>query len=322
MFGIAGMAWAIEHVRDYVLPAEDGNFLDEVDAGILEILHERSNWSESIDVFSGLVGIGIYALERRERRDALKALRLIVRRLGDAAQRDARGVYWTRTHQNWESPLVGRDESSVVVDLGMAGGQASCVALLSLVAALDACGGRVGDLLVDATGFLMACHRSTADDGWYSGVVIDGVDGSPVHTAWCYGDPGVCIALTHADQIANIVGLRKQVDGMFDSLIKRPCTDPSIYDVCLCHGAAGVGHILNRISQRYADDRLRNAAVRWFRHVLALRQPGHGVGGFSFLWNGVPEATSGILRGGAGVGLALLAAATDTEPDWDRLLML
>jgi class I lanthipeptide synthase len=35
-------------------------------------------------------------------------------------------------------------------------------------------------------------------------------------------------------------------------------------------------------------------------------------------WRGTP----GLLTGAAGVGLALLAAATPVEPSWDRMLLV
>jgi hypothetical protein len=79
--------------------------------------------------------------------------------------------------------------------------------------------------------------------------------------------------------------------------------------------------------QETNDPALLGAAHRWLERTLASRRPGQGIGGFlcrckvadgRFDWIAEP----GFLGGAAGVGLALLAAATPVEPGWDRLLLL
>ena len=71
---------------------------------------------------------------------------------------------------------------------------------------------------------------------------------------------------------------------------------------------------------------LGKAARTWAERALAMRRPGEGIGGFLALvpdarlergWNSDP----GFLTGAAGVGLALLAAASPVEPAWDRALL-
>ena len=100
-----------------------------------------------------------------------------------------------------------------------------------------------------------------------------------------------------------------------------------VRDACLCHGAAGLAHLFNRMYQATGDDVLRQAALQWYRHVLAQRRPGAGVGGF-LGWGGAsaggpawsPDPT--LLTGAAGIGLALLAAACTDEPRWDEFLLV
>ena len=57
-----------------------------------------------------------------------------------------------------------------------------------------------------------------------------------------------------------------------------------------------------------------------------MRRPGSGVGGFqsaAFTESGVIwRDDSSFLTGAAGIGLALLAAITPVEPEWDRVLLL
>ncbi|HEX7277236.1 MAG TPA: lanthionine synthetase LanC family protein, partial [Acidimicrobiales bacterium] len=85
----------------------------------------------------------------------------------------------------------------------------------------------------------------------------------------------------------------------------RPIQDAGVVDAGLCHGAAGLLHVSNRLYQATGDERQAAAARRWLEPALTL-----------------PVAGAGFLEGRAGVGLALLAATTDVEPEWDRILLL
>ena len=95
----------------------------------------------------------------------------------------------------------------------------------------------------------------------------------------------------------------------------------------LCHGAAGLGHIFNRLFQASGEEVFRDAACSWFEHTLNFKLANEGFGGFLFYrvteedgatW----EAEPGILEGAAGIALALLAASTSIEPAWDRMLLV
>lgn len=99
-----------------------------------------------------------------------------------------------------------------------------------------------------------------------------------------------------------------------------PIEESGVIDAPLCHGAIGLGHVFNRISQATGERQLGEAARYWLERGLAMRRPGGKLGGFHAL---LPDADGrmtrrvayrGILQGAAGIGLALLAATTDVEP--------
>ena len=106
----------------------------------------------------------------------------------------------------------------------------------------------------------------------------------------------------------------------------RAPEDSGVVDAGLCHGAAGVAHLFNRMYQATGAPRLGEAAQFWFERTLALRRAGEGMSGFS-AWMSAPDGEQGwvadpyFLTGAAGIGLALLAAVTPCEPEWDRVLL-
>jgi hypothetical protein len=100
-----------------------------------------------------------------------------------------------------------------------------------------------------------------------------------------------------------------------------------VRDAGLCHGAAGLGHLFNRLYQATGHPELLVVARSWLERALAMRSLDRGVGGF-VAWG--PDAQGeldwrndpSLLNGAAGVALALLAATTPIEPAWDRFLLL
>jgi hypothetical protein len=86
----------------------------------------------------------------------------------------------------------------------------------------------------------------------------------------------------------------------------RPEEDCGVADAGLCHGAAGLGHLFNRLHQASGDAALAAASERWFARALAMELPGE----------------PGVLVGSAGVALALFAATGEEEPVWDGFLLL
>jgi len=75
--------------------------------------------------------------------------------------------------------------------------------------------------------------------------------------------------------------------------------------------------------QATGEPRLAEAARSWFEQTLAMRRPGRGIGGYE-AWQpgGSRSADRGLLTGATGIALALLAATTDIEPLWDRMLLV
>lgn len=90
----------------------------------------------------------------------------------------------------------------------------------------------------------------------------------------------------------------------------------------LCHGGAG----LLQIVLRFAADTGRADLAAWAADLAAsvvdLFDPSTPVGFHDRLPNGTRHDRPGLLDGATGVILPLLAAATDTPPTWDRILLL
>jgi hypothetical protein len=90
----------------------------------------------------------------------------------------------------------------------------------------------------------------------------------------------------------------------------------------LCHGIAGLLQITLRFANDTDDVYFYDMASELIQQLLSLFEPESLLGFRNIQSDGCKIDDPGILEGSAGVILTLLAAVTDTEPVWDRMLLL
>src|SRR5262249_285296 len=61
--GFAGVAWAMAHLMDWLLETKGDDPARSIDAALLERLRQPA-WNDDYDLIGGLVGLGVYAVER------------------------------------------------------------------------------------------------------------------------------------------------------------------------------------------------------------------------------------------------------------------
>ncbi len=319
--GFSGVAWTVEHLQGRLYEDEEGE-----DSGleVAEALVDHlglTPWQGQYDLISGLVGFGVYALERARRPGGEEALRRTVVRLAETAERGPQGVTWL----SGPDLLPPRDLESFpggYYNLGVAHGVPGVIALLALA---QGQGVECRELLDGAVAWLLAQKLAAGADSIFSYNVAPGAEPTPTRLAWCYGDLGIAAALEVAARAVGEPAWEQEALKIARHCAARPVASSGAIDAGICHGTAGIAHLFNRLHQATGAPELREAAVRWIDQTLELRQPGKGIGGYE-MW--VPdeerqlhwEAEPGFLTGSAGVGLALLAAATRVEPEWDRVL--
>jgi hypothetical protein len=182
---------------------------------------------------------------------------------------------------------------------------------------------RVMRLLEGSVTWLLARRQDGPSQfpSWY----MPGAKPEASRLGWCYGSLGVGAVLhTVACRLGRYDWLNA-ARSVLDSCIAVPDELAHIRDAGLCHGACGVAHIFNRVSHADPLSRYSETAIAWYRRALGMHRPGEGFGGFPAHVGeaGVQaESDASFLAGSFGVALGLLAATTDTDPGWDRLLLL
>jgi hypothetical protein len=201
------------------------------------------------------------------------------------------------------------------------------IAMLGRARAADMGRAKARPLLDGAVAWLLAQKLPNSPGCSFPAWVGPGIAPTATRSAWCYGDPGIAATLLYAARCVGEPAWEQEAIEIARAATKRPAEQTGVVDAGLCHGAAGLGHIYNRMFQATGNTFLQDASRFWFERLLAMRRPGRGIAGFS---TRMPDGKGGqtwlddpgILSGAAGVALALLAATTPIEPAWDRMLLL
>ena len=294
--GITGVAWVAEHLASMGpdLSADDPH--EEIDRMILELLANPLG-SVRFELVRGVAGFAVYALERLPRPSAVAALDRVVTALAEMAE-PARATWYTGPGR---MPTGGRARHpGGYTSLGVGHGVAGPIAILAAACAHGIGEARARPLARRALDALWAERIAGAGEGELA-LPLHAGHAEPARVGWCHGDAGAGAAL-----------LAVALDGTWRQraldLCRRAARQvPAGDDAALAQGAAGLGHLFHRCHQATGEELFLAAARAWYGRALDLLDP--------------PAARGGLL-GGAGVGLALLAATTRIEPAWDRALLL
>ncbi|MCP4214644.1 MAG: lanthionine synthetase C family protein [bacterium] len=318
--GLAGIGWTVEHVvQNDLLDADT----DEILAPLDPFLHKAMLYdinTKNYDFLHGAIGNGTYFLSRLRKKEAQSNLAELVDLLGKISDKDANGLI------SWES-VLDRDKGSKGANLSLSHGMASIIVFLAKTLEKGIAKEKSAELLEGAVRYMMA-HR--LEEGkflsCYPSWVSDEYPPDGSRLAWCYGDLGIGVALWQAGQSADNNEWRDEaLKTMLHSTKRTDIKENSLVDPGLCHGAAGLAHIYNRMYHYSGNDAFKEPTRYWMDVTMKMASYEDGYAGFK-AWHtekyGGWVAEVGFLEGIAGIGLAFISVLSEIEPKWDRCLFL
>src|SRR5262249_54171204 len=193
--GLTGVGWTLAHLQGQ-LPGLDGEAdLAAIDDLLLDHLGP-SSWTGDYDLINGLVGFGVYALERMPRHSAAAGLERVIQKLAESAERRSEGFTWW-TNPAWLPQETREKFPRGYYNLGVAHGVPGVIALLGQACAAGVARAEARRLLDGAVTWLLTQQGPGGFPHWVEPQVAAG----PARLAWCYGDPGVAAALLFAARL-------------------------------------------------------------------------------------------------------------------------
>jgi lantibiotic modifying enzyme len=328
--GATGVAWAMAHLARVRGDSADEELVD-IDAVLVAHLATRTPCHDNFDLVAGLVGIGVYGLERLPHPVGRELVAAVLARLERLAEHRHAGACWRVQARNIPLPSERARHPEGRLDFGLSHGVAGVLAFLAAVALADVERARATALLDAGVRWLLAQPRPRDAETAFA-MTEPEEPPVPARSAWCYGDPSIAVALVAASRALVDPSLASLGLGIAARDAQRPLARSGVQDASLCHGAAGQALVHDWLLRHGGDERHAAASRLWLERALRQRRPGLGVGGFlRRRYRVVDEvagsfaaedfADPGLLEGAAGVGLSLLALLSPPSRRWGQLFL-
>lgn len=317
--GFVGIAWVLAKLRAWkVVEVSDTTFA-AVDKALLTYV-DRDDWPHSVELIYGLAGCLVYALARLPDPDALRIIERGLRAFEASAEVTDDGITWFVPASQLHSGTLERAPEGCY-NLGVSHGIPGIFSVLAEIHRLGIDTTRTRRLIEGTVRWLLT---QEIPGGYFPSLIGPRVDPKPARVSWCYGSPGIPIALLRAARALDRDDWHATALRLAAVAAEVPIERSGVIDPPFCHGAVGLMHQFNRLYQETEIPRFADAARTWFDQTLAYRAEGRGVAGF--LSRSMPDEEAypepGIVYGAAGIAMALAAAASDVEPSWDAMFAL
>nr|BBH86288.1 hypothetical protein KTC_10390 [Thermosporothrix sp. COM3] len=228
------------------------------------------------------------------------------------------------------SPSLRAQHPQGYFNCGLAHGLPGPLAALSLAYLAGYRYPRIYDAIASAADWL-AVHR--LDDEWgvnWPAVVpieVATPHGAWAHlpvarAGWCYGAPGVARSLWLAGHVLEERAIQRLAIMGIEAVMQRPPEQRMLLSPTLCHGVAGLLQICLRFAHESESILVREQIPALVRQILDTFNPDFPLGFRDVERPGVAVDQPSWLEGAPGVAMALLAAATEIPPTWDRILLI
>lgn len=320
--GFCGVGWVSTHLTREFFGGDDD--MSELDAALGALLANPRS-TKPFELVRGVAGFGVYLLERLPQPGVRELLTRVIDHLESTVQETEEGCSWWTIPQ-WISLLRPTFERGCY-NLGVAHGIPGVLGFLAAARHAGIDDPRIPRFADGVVRWLLARRLPAGGDCAFPAFLVPGTKPEPSRTGWCYGDLGIACVLLSAARTFGRPDWEREALALAHLAARRSPAAGRVVDACLCHGTAGACHMFLRLYHATGDPVLAAAAREWLEHTLAIRRPGEGVAGYV---NWIVDEVNGdswradpsFLNGAAGVGLALLAAVSDVEPAWDRVMLL
>ena len=302
-------------------------YLGDIDESLYESMIFLLSKNE-YGLVNGAISIGQYFHYRYilGHESSLKSLEVFVEYLSKISNEKERSMDWIS--------IVDYGLLKKGNNLGIAHGMPGIILFLEKLYKLNIRKKMIENILIKTTNFLLSQKHSLATHKSYFYDVNSEAPqtGRDSRLAWCYGDLSVGYSLY---KVSRIEGMERPaveheaLDILMNTVTRTDLKEISVVDGGLCHGTSGLAHIYNRLYQDSKIDIFKDAALFWYKETFKMSKYNNEFVGF-----GIPyylsekekeinrEYNTSFLTGIAGIGLSLLSAIYDVEPEWDNYLLL
>ncbi|WP_143307140.1 lanthionine synthetase C family protein [Chitinophaga vietnamensis] len=324
--GIAGIAWTLQHLVRMGFMEEDDmvDAFEEIDTAIAGFMDTELAEGRNDFLHQG-VGVALYFLERLPNEHAAKQLSRFVQYLKASAVETPYGIAW----KDQFSRSSQEDLENDYYNLGLAHGIPAIIAILARIYESGIETETTRYLVENSVRWVLSTHNTDVSGYQSRYPVLINANHQAVHEkhsrlGWCYGDLGIATSLWYTGARLQRPDYQQAAMDVFHHVVQyRDEENGNIKDACLCHGSAGVAHILHRVGAASGDAQVQQGALKWLQTTLQFNHHPEGPAGYRYFQHPDYIDSYNLLEGITGIGLALLAFLdTNNSPDWDASLLM
>lgn len=316
--GLSGIAFCLHFIKrtnpNIIL---DEVIFDSIDEFIEEKLNETLE-SEYWDPLHGLVGIGLYFIERNSSKTKKDVLNRILHKLSSIRkQNNGFNLWYTPSYKN-----ISKES----INFGMAHGVPGVISFLAKLTQIEIKNST--ELLMESISVFDFYRNSNLNDISYSSFpsyinTNDNIIQYNSRLAWCYGDLCVANSYIHAYNATKRDDYLKKAREIIINSLKRIDKSGCI-DASFCHGMTGLIHQYYQYYKIFKSEEILNTIYKLLDENLNLYyNNGRGIGGY--LYNSydsnsnkrIAIESSGILEGSVGIAMVYLSLIEDMNNNWD-----
>lgn len=307
--GLAGLGIGLQQLEKDGFIDGVNEALNCVDERLQPCLDEMLKVHD-IDFLHGSIGIGFYLLSRLNDKNAGEApeymLKKIILHLEKTKKQLFNSIYWR----------LNEKDQNKQYNISLSHGSASVMLLLAKMSTCisdDPYNSMIKNMLEGNINYMLSQEQDPEKYKSYFPTFPKETDStnSMSRLAWCYGDPGIGMALKQTAEILNDKELYSHsVDILLHSAERRNDSHNHVFDAELCHGAAGLSLIFGKLYSDTKNKIFEDASIYWTNRMLQMSVINNGVITFPTFTYKNPQwdIRYGILDGLSGIGLLLSGA--------------
>jgi lantibiotic modifying enzyme len=324
--GIAGVSWCIQHLTEMgIIEADDttDTFAD-IDVLIADFMASELQEGRHDFLHQGL-GPALYFLARLPAPTAVTQLQHLVQQLEKTAIKLPGGIAWkdhfsSKSQQHKEQDLF---------NLGLAHGNPAIIDILARCYEKGIARETALPLIAGSVQWLLGTRNNpgNAEQSLYP-VLVDASNAvmGEAHSrlGWCYGDLGIATMLWNTGKRLGRSDYQQEAHEMYRHIGRhRNVKNGAVHDACLCHGSAGIAHLLQQVGLAANDAVLLDASRDWLQTTLQMNTWADGPAGYKFYHHPDYISSHNLLEGIAGIGLSLISFVdTEIKPAWGECMLI
>lgn len=330
MTGLSGLGFALKIINDKQHHMEH-TFFDDIYHYVRRFAMTHIQPGD-YDYMHGFLGECYFLLEEDNSTDNLELFQAAIKNLEKLSCKRSNGITWTNKldARGFNPNVTDVSPLPEMYNLGLAHGMPGIIYILKCLSL------RYPELMLspmidDALSFLIseeAKEDKRANGRYYKAYASPYGD---IHKgltlAWCYSDLGISMIYFKLSEISGNKELFDRAIKIASFCAVKRIEDTPVETSGLCHGAAGIAHLFNKIYNITKDPIFKTASVYWFDVLFKkfiIHQNGSSlIHSISKRHNGESyNVDNGFLDGLAGIGLSIHTAIGSRTPQWDRILLL